>query len=88
MSKFHSFVKDVNSFFVEADNSFQTLEEHLLQFYPLFINVNLYIQYTLKLIWPNIFSITFLCLDQGLANYRPLAPFLVKLISELFFPHY
>lgn len=80
MSKFYSFVKDVNSFFVEAGNSFQTLEEHL-QFFSLFANVYLYIQHTLKLICTNIFSIIFLCLDQGLANHRPLVPFSVKLIS-------
>lgn len=82
MSKFHSFVKDMLNFFVESGYSFQTMEEHLLNFFHYSqMWIYKYNTFFFKLICTNIFPITFLCLGQGLANYRPLAPFLVKLIS-------
>ena len=50
MSKLHLSVKDVSNFFVNSDNSFQTLEEYFINFLLLFtMEKELHTQYTPKL---------------------------------------
>ena len=73
----------MSSFFVKSDNSFQTLEEHLINFLQLFTMQKDHINNTQ--VKPAL--LTFLChllqIEQGLANYSPWAPIFIKFISSL-----
>lgn len=69
---FHSFISDISNFFVDSDNSFWILEEYFLDllWYSLFEGYRhdkcLSLNCTI-----NIFSVTFLSLDQSTTVHGP-----------------